>query len=515
VTDHPQDIVLAVEIAEKLGDLVPAALEPPFAIVAWSGGADSTALLLLYRQALRLLHGTPLPEPILAVHIDHRLRHDSASDAAWCQQTAEALGPDVRLITLVIPDGDRLREMPGSLEELARLRRYGLLGQAARARGRRVVLTAHHANDNLETLILALARGAGLTGLAGIRQVIPLVALSNHPEDEPTLVVRPLLDVPREELITFLHRCDQSWRDDPTNAELDKRRNFARHRVIPTLRELADAWAPLLRAPSTLAADRRLLEELTAEALNKALRPVPQGYASGVCVARHRLLRMPPELLRHVLRMAIKRAGNPYPPDRDSLDDLAVNIVQHQGGTRAVHLRSTRVDILPDRVVLLAGDSPIYRDTPEPTVLTVPGRTTWGDFVLRATPLTLDDATAEAWLLAMRSPDAPAPPGLPDPRAAARDRHIELFDLDQLRLPLTLRAPEPGELIARFGGGTKPLARVFIDQKIPRASRLWIPIVTDAEGELLWAASVARSQRAPLEPHTRRVLLLHLMMLAS
>ncbi len=517
MTADPLDLALAVELAEKLEELAPEALRPPFALVAWSGGADSTALLLLYLDALRLLHNGALPEPVLAVHIDHQLRPDSDRDAAWCAQTAQRLAPDLRLVTLVVPDGRRLHEMPGSLEDLARLRRYALLGQAARAHARRTLLTAHHANDNLESLLLALARGAGLTGLAGIRERIPLVALSNHPEDDAVHVVRPLLEVPREDLVRSLHRRQQPWLEDPTNAELDKRRNLARHRVIPALRELADAWQPLLRTPATLAADRRLLEELTADALNKALRPLPQGYARGVCVARHKLLHMRPDLLRHVLRMAFKRAGNPWPPDRDSLDDLAHAIFMHQGGTRAVTLRNTRVDVLPDRVVILAGDSPIYRHHPEPTTLTAPGRAPWGDFILRATPVQIDAHTAQAWLDALHNPAAPPlhDPNLPDPRAAASDRYVELFDLDALKLPLTVRAPAPGENITRFGGATKTLARVLVDQKIPKASRLWIPVVTDADGHLLWAASVARSQHAPLTQHTRRVLLLHLMTLAS
>jgi len=520
VNPEPTSIVHVVELAEKLRDLAPESLESPFAAVAWSGGADSTALLTIYLDTLRYLYGSPLPEPLLAVHIDHRIRADSHLDAEWCQQVASAMGPDVRLVTLVVPDGSRLRDMPGSLEQLARIRRYTLLGQAARARGRQFVLTAHHANDNLETMLLALCRGAGLTGLAGVRETIPLAALSNKPEDGAVRVVRPLLEVPRAELVGLLRQRGQAWIEDPTNAEIDKRRNFIRHNVIPQLQEVADSDAPLLRTPFVLSGDRRLLEELTADALNRALRPVPPGYARGVCISRHRLLRLSPELLRQVLRMAIRRGGNPHAIDSDALDDLIQQIEAHAGGSRTLQVRGARIDLLPDRVVVIAGDGQIYRDTPEPTPLPVPGRVNWGDYVLRTNLVEITAATAQAWHSALASGQGDAVAerdgaSTPDPAAVRVDRYVEVFDADLVGLPLRVRTPEPGELVTRFGGGTRPMARLLIDHKVAKASRLWIPVVEDRQGLLLWVASVTRSAAAPVTPSTRRILTVHMMMLAT
>lgn len=521
MTDESQNILLILEVGEKLQELAPTALDPPFACVAWSGGADSTALLLTYLDLLRYRHGSPLPAPLIAVHIDHGLREESGEDASWCRRLAESIGDDLEYVELRIPRG-ALTSMKGSLEQNARLRRYAMVGQAARARGVTFVLTAHHADDNLESLLLGLIRGSGLTGLAGTRARIALSELSGRPDDCHVTVVRPLLDIPRVELVFMLRQRDQDWREDASNVDLGHRRNMIRHKVVPLLRSIADSDGPLLRSPSVLRSERTLLEEITSQHLNKVLRPLPSGYSRGVCLSRHRLQRLSPGLINQVLRAGIRRSGNPLPPDREALGRLVAALDAAPTGTTTVEIKGTQVDFLPDRLVILGAGGPTLAETPDPSILPVPGRVTWGDFVIKANLVNVEPGQAELWVAHLKQARTRVRQGLrvddtqlvvlPDVEGS---RFLEIFDAATVKFPLRVRPPKPGESVPTFGGHTPPLARVLIDAKVPRASRPFIPVVETADAEFLWAASVVRGSASEVGADTTRVLMLDLLVLAT
>ncbi len=502
-------IQLMVSVGERLESLAHECFEPPFAVVAWSGGADSTALLLTYLELLRQLYGQ-LPEPLIAVHVDHGLRPDSGRDAIFCERMAARLD-DVHLVRLAIPPG-KLRKLSGSMEQNARIARYQLLGQAARARGCKFVLTGHHADDNLETLLLALIRGSGLTGLAGIRPGIALSNLSRRPDDSQVRVLRPMLDVSRNDIKNALEAREVEYLQDPTNQSLEFRRNVVRHRLVPMLKELADSDAPLLRTAAVLAEQRELLEEITAQHLSKVLRPLPHGYARGLCLSRHRLQRMPPGLRQHVLRLALQRSGNPLPPDRSATQRLVRSLSEDNSGTHTLEIRGARVDLLPDLLVLVGGDGPMYQEAPDLVEIMAPGRAQWGDYVVKAELLTLQVGTATQWVRYLKGSRNEADVELaatlnsPGPTHMRGRSYVEVFDADLVNLPMRVRPPKPGEVIRRFGGGRKPLAKIFIDKKVPRASRPFVPIVEDAAGSFLWAGSVVRGAAAPVTPETTRII---------
>lgn len=204
-------------------------------LVAVSGGADSTALLLLAAAVARRRGWR-----IEAATVDHHLRADSAADAAHAETVAESIGVPIARLDVHPGRG------PGAPAR-ARRERYRALAGHARSRGIAAVVTAHHARDQLETMLLAMARGAGVRAAGGMsarRRLAPGVEL-----------LRPLLEEPAAALVGACRTLGVPWREDPTNADESSPRVALRTRVIPELERLrpgaarrAAALAELIRA---------------------------------------------------------------------------------------------------------------------------------------------------------------------------------------------------------------------------------------------------------------------------
>ena len=214
-------------------------------LIAVSGGADSVCLL----HALHQL--APHWQLSLHVaHVDHALRPDSRDDAAF----VAALAHDLQLpsyqtrLTPGIVDDD-----PRGQEAAARSARYGFLRQIANKLGAHVtVATAHHQDDQAETLLLHLIQGSGLTGLSGMAWVGEL-----PDNQQPTVrLVRPLLGVSRAALHDYLHAYGLTWREDSSNDDLAHVRNTLRHQVLPQLAAInPNIHATLARTAELLAAE--------------------------------------------------------------------------------------------------------------------------------------------------------------------------------------------------------------------------------------------------------------------
>ncbi len=193
-------------------------------IVAVSGGIDSMVLL-------HMLHAEPTLRPRLhAAHMNHGLRgDDSAADAEFVNCCCTKLG-----ITLTIEQTTAAElhdSSRGSLEESARNARYDFLLRLAEERSATAVLTAHHADDQCETLLHNLLRGTGISGLQGMQAVRPLSDL--------VLLARPLLQITRSELTTFATERQIPYVCDSSNQDLSFQRNRLRHQLLPLLQDLA------------------------------------------------------------------------------------------------------------------------------------------------------------------------------------------------------------------------------------------------------------------------------------
>ena len=208
--------------------------------LAFSGGLDSTVLLHLLARA-------GLGARLTALHVDHGLHPDSAAWAAHCRAVAGDLGIAFESATVTV-------DRAGGLEAGAREARYQAL--TARAGGT-TLITAHHRDDQAETLLLRLLRGAGVAGLAAIRE---------HGQHGATPLWRPLLGLSRRRLQALAEQGGWSWLEDPSNADQSLDRNYLRGTVLPALaRRWPGAMATLARAADHQAEAAALLDERAAE----------------------------------------------------------------------------------------------------------------------------------------------------------------------------------------------------------------------------------------------------------
>lgn len=225
---------------------------PPGARVlcAVSGGADSVCLLHLLAK---------MPEiTVVGAHYNHRLRgEESDRDEDFVRRLCARLG-----VKFIRGEGDVsafARENGLGCEEAARRLRYEFLESAARAENCGRIATAHNANDNAETVLLNLARGAGLRGLCGIPPV-------------RGMIVRPLLGTTREEIEEYLRENGLSHVEDSTNAADDYSRNRLRHQVTPVLREInSGAVMNIFRTTESLRRDEEYLASCAREFIDKNL----------------------------------------------------------------------------------------------------------------------------------------------------------------------------------------------------------------------------------------------------
>jgi tRNA(Ile)-lysidine synthase len=237
------------QLARHLGQDFPV---PEAYWVAFSGGVDSTVLL----QALAAQR-TQLPAPLRAVHIDHGLHDDSAQWATHCDAVCRALD-----IALTVRAVEARHERGESPEAAARAARYTAI--AAVVPGGGMLLTAHHRDDQAETLLLQLLRGAGVAGLAAM-PVVRRFGSGWHG--------RPLLAVSRAAMHAWAVQQGLRWIDDPSNASVDQDRNFLRHAILPKLhRRWPSAAHSLSRSASHCAGVLEALHEQAADDLQRVRR---------------------------------------------------------------------------------------------------------------------------------------------------------------------------------------------------------------------------------------------------
>lgn len=233
------NIALPERIARFRADLAPLAGPAPATFgIAVSGGPDSLALLLLAEAAF--------PGQVEAATVDHRLRPESAAEAAFVGEICAARA--IPHATLTGPP------IEGNVQAGARALRYRLLGQWTRERGLAFILTAHHQDDQAETLLMRLQRGAGLAGLAGIRP---------HAEIEGLRILRPLLGWPRAALAEIVAAAGLTPVEDPSNSD----DHYDRARLRKQLAEAGWLDAAALARSAAALAEAETALDWTAEQL--------------------------------------------------------------------------------------------------------------------------------------------------------------------------------------------------------------------------------------------------------
>lgn len=271
--------------------------------VAFSGGLDST--VLLHAAAHRL--GAP---HVLALHVHHGLQPQADAWVAHCAARAAAQGVAFRVLHAAGAPA------PGeSIEGWARGVRYALLLTAAREAGACALATAHHADDQAETLLLALGRGCGLDGLTGIA---PL------DRREGVVLLRPLLELGRDALLEHARMHGLDWVEDPSNADPRVPRSALRMRGLPALEAVLPGWAEAVPAALQALRDARaIVDERAAQDLAAA---VTSGEATHLALDRGVLAGLTGARTDAVLRAWLGVLGETA-PSRAKLAELRAQLV--------------------------------------------------------------------------------------------------------------------------------------------------------------------------------------------
>lgn len=186
-------------------------------IAAISGGPDSIFLLHFLKQ---------LPNKIIVAHLNHCLRKEAEKDQKFVQEQSKNLIFETKKI-----DIKKLSEQTKTgLEECGRKQRYKFFQYLAKKYQAKYILTAHHADDNVETIIFNLTRGATLAGLAGMQK--------SEKINKNTYILRPLLEISKKQILDYLKHKKISYHEDTTNKDTHHSRNFIRHEIIPKLKKL-------------------------------------------------------------------------------------------------------------------------------------------------------------------------------------------------------------------------------------------------------------------------------------
>jgi tRNA(Ile)-lysidine synthase len=413
--------------------------------VAFSGGCDSTALLAALIQ---------LPQPpraLRALHIDHRLQPDSRRWSWHCRRIARRVH-----IPLTVRTARIARARGESLEAAARTARYRLLG-AALAEGE-ALLTAHHQDDQLETVLLQLLRGAGVAGLAAMPALAPFGR---------GVLVRPLLTVPQVALADWVRAQGLTWVEDESNAQLRPDRNYLRARVLPVIRA---RWPA---AAATVARSARHLAE--AQRLLDALGEADAGREScGAMLSAKVLRRLPPERRRNALRFWITAAGLLAPP-ASRLEEIAgALLAAREDAQPLVVWEGAQVRRQGDLLVLRAGGVP-------------------GAAAKRLPEL--------AWQWRRRRTQVLPPPfGAlvlePDARGP--------LDLDALGPTLVLRERRGGERLRPVRGGPRrALKQLLQEARVPVPRRAQLPLLFD-RGRLIGVADLWLDESVQAHAASRR-----------
>jgi len=461
-------------------------------VVAVSGGTDSLCLLHLLRDLCG--RGKQYPGVELhAAHLNHMLRGaEGAHDASVVASLLEAWAVPFTLGEIDV--SALAKQEKRSLEDAARVARYRFLREVAR--GRRIAV-AHHADDQVETLLLHWLRGSGLAGLAGM-----------PPRQQD--IIRPLLEVTRAETVAYCREHDIIPVEDHSNNDPRFMRNRIRHEVVPLLQELNPSiQRTMLRNAEVARVDLEWLEEQVDSCWASA---VVSDEVDAIKLNIRALQALPLSLQRHLLRRVSARLCDGQSPLEPRHLLLIVQQLNDRsaGPGRTLHLPQ-RLHVLygpnyliferqpvtsdhePNTTEHRPGDDEVY--LPVPGEVLVPGTAWEARAEVLPEKLTARVAQAlqrenwqEVWGLLER-------PG----------QHTVYLDGESIGARLLVRTRRPGDRIQPLGmEGEKKMQDIFVDKHIARDERITTPLFF-ADTRCLWVAGLCLDHRARLTASTRRI----------
>jgi len=439
-------------------------------LVAVSGGPDSVCML----HVLNDLKDT-LDIQLQAAHLDHGLRDESGEDARYVADLASSLGIPLTMEQSDVAEWRSRRKI--SLEEAAREVRYRFLDRAARQTGAKRVAVGHTRDDQTETILMHIMRGSGTHGLRGLR---PATHIPYGEKEDGIWVVRPLLEITRQETQEYCIVNNLQPRKDTTNDQVRFLRNRIRHDLMPVLRQYnADIDGALLRLADLAGEDTDFIDD-QADAVCDSL---VTGEGRITCLDSGKLRGLPLALQRRVFRIMIERACGSLHDIQSVHIDALVRLLFSATG-RSVYLPGGIV-VTNERnrmVVTAPGMSacpwPILK---QDYALNIPGETKLPGWMVSATIMSENFFKDD-------------------------DIFSASFDLERVGRSLSVRSRRAGDRFHPLGlSHSRKLQDFMGDSSIPRSWRDSVPIVY-SDKQIVWIVGWRIDDRAKVTASTQQVL---------
>ncbi|MGB5197939.1 MAG: tRNA lysidine(34) synthetase TilS [Candidatus Deferrimicrobium sp.] len=468
----------------------------PVIVAAVSGGPDSVYLLrkLSTNKGRRVVVG----------HVNYGTRGiDSVKDQELVEDIARTYGYDTEILVYDMKKHGRgfksvsgtRGNFPVGFEKKAREIRYRFLKDLSEKVGAEAIALAHTADDQVETILMRVFEGAGIGGLKGI------------PRETGDGIVRPILDVWKEDILGDLKRRKIPYRIDRSNADTRFERNWVRHVLLPLL--VKRYGKPVKKRIFTLGERFRELDDyLEAEAVRWIRRNA--GMSDRV-VFRRKTFSALPSVLRVKILQRICFDRLEVAPNERLLRAMDGNVCKGGPSARVNAGKGWKLANRYEEALFVPEENARSRKTAgagsgkkAPIPIATPGE--------YEIPLgRAGRIVTFAWVSWGKGTAAQA-------KRLAANGDAEVFDAACLTLPLTVRPLRAGDRIRPFGSGAgrdardggKKVKEILIDRKIPRDDRWGRPVVCDARGAILWIPGVLRSAHAPVTPETRKTALLRI-----
>lgn len=419
-------------------------------LLAISGGLDSTALLYLFFRLKGMINLS-----LLAVHVNHQLRgEDSDMDEQHCRELCMKFNVPLLIRKIDVEKG-------ADMENRLRERRFATIRQVMQHYSFRKIATAHHKDDQVETVLMNLLRGCGLKGLGGIKPA-------------SADVIHPLLCFSKAELKAILTEAELTWREDVSNDDESLSRNFLRHKIIPMLkkhynRDLADT---VCRQAEIAISSEAFIQGGLDKTRKKAL----LEQSADTCILSLPLLQKLSEIeLFHLLQRVYFEVSK---QERDFYHSSFQEIrkLMSEGGSKHCILRHKVI---------------VVRQYEELIFSTNRG------FIENVASEEMPFDTDRSWILYrdyrfhlqhLKT--------LPKDMESVDGKSVIIIDLARVVLPLKLRSREAGDRFIPSGmGHQKKLKDFFIDEKVPKYERDKVPLLIDGE-KILWIVGMRMDSRA-------------------
>jgi tRNA(Ile)-lysidine synthase len=433
--------------------------------------------------------------PLIVAHLNHQLRPEADEDAQFVERITGRLS-----IPFVLGKEDvvAFAERSGlSIEEAARHLRYSFLFENAKQLGAQAVLVAHHADDQIETVLMHFLRGSGLAGLRGMQyRSLP------NPWSNEIPLARPLLEIWREEIYAYLEDHKLEPIEDKTNRDTKIFRNRLRHELIPSLTSYNPGIRKVLfRMSQVLDADYEILEGIVDSAWDEICQEQGPGYTSFRFAA---LSTQPVGIQRYLIRKGISFL---LPGLRD-IDfhtvDRALDFIKVPTHSKRMELAAGMYILLEDELLWLANDTAVLPDRAWPQLplhdnncielsLDLTGNLLLGQ--RWRIEVDLQKSSRDSYRQALENPDM----------------FQAWFDFEQVQFPLTIRCRQPGDRFhpAGMAGRSVKLSDFMINVKMPERARARWPLVYSAS-ELIWVPGYRSAHSLLISDSTLQVLHLRL-----